>query len=115
MFVGPNGDDANLGSYSYQPNESFDSINVYSIYQSLDNDESLSYTNQPHHSISNLRKKFGVWFARIPRFSDISQPQGRYNKERMRGSKLMIDLMKNQPGVTNSKLVLKELSVDCFY
>ena len=113
VFVGPNGDDVNLGSYSYQPNESFDSINVYSMYQ--DGNEQLSYTDQPHHQISNLRKKFGVWFARIPRFSDISQPQGRYNKERMRGSKLMIDLMKNQPSVTNSKLVLKELSVDCFY
>jgi hypothetical protein len=93
MFVNPNGDDVlNEDAYQYEPNESFDTLDVYSIYQ--DGRSTLNYINQPHHSISNLRKKFGSWFARIPRFN-ASLSTGRYNKERMRGSRLMINLMKN--------------------
>lgn len=98
----------------YQPNESFNRIIARTVYQS--SNEALQFTNQPTHSITNLRKKFGSWFARIPKFPlpNSESVYGRYNKERMRGNYLFFTLEKRNQNI-NDKMVLTELSVDCFY
>lgn len=93
---------------AYQPDEHFDFLTVSNEYQW--GQENLVWTNANGHKNTNLRKKFRLWYARIPRDKTISKSD---HTDRMRNPWLNISLFKNSP--SGNQLRLQELMVDCYY
>ena len=97
----------------YQPDEHFDTLTTSNEYQQGTNN--LVYTNANGHLNTNLRKKFRLWYARIPRNArkDNRAVYNNIHTDRMRNPWLNISLYKNSP--SGNQIRLQELMVDCYY
>lgn len=97
----------------YQPDEHFDTLTTSNEYQQGTNN--LVYTNANGHLNTNLRKKFRLWYARIPRNArnDGRAVYNNIHTDRMRNPWLNISLYKNSP--SGNQIRLQELMVDCYY
>ena len=93
---------------NYISDETFDNISVIDTYQN--NDSDLLFDLTEGQKITTLRKKFMMWYARIPRHKYRMQNK---NYDRMRDKFIKISLNKHQ--TENHKMVLSDIAVDCFY
>lgn len=96
---------------TYLPNETFDMIHASNEYQRSDyfGGDQLVYTNTTNHTNTNLRKKFRLWYARIPRDYNGANK----HRDRMRNPWLLLRLTKTHP--TGNAIRLQELMIDCYY
>lgn len=100
--------DNNNINTNYLSEETFDEINVIDTYQN--SDSILDFNLTPNQRITTLRKKFMMWYAKIPRHKYRMQNK---NYDRMRDKFLKISFVKHQN--SNSKMILGDIAVDCFY
>lgn len=100
--------DNNMINTNYLSNETFDEIHVIDTYQN--NSSILNFNLTPLSKITTLRKKFMMWYARIPRHKYRMQNK---NYDRMRDKFIKISFTKHQ--TENHKMVLGDIVVDCFY
>lgn len=100
--------DNNMINTNYLSNETFDEIHVIDTYQN--NSSILDFNLTPLSKITTLRKKFMMWYARIPRHKYRMQNK---NYDRMRDKFIKISFTKHQ--TENHKMVLGDIAVDCFY
>lgn len=93
----------------YQPNEHFDYLRSWNEYQDSGINSDLVYTNSTNHINTNLRKKFRLWYAKIPR----NYSRTTSHTDRMRNPWLRLQLYKSNPN--GNAIRLQELMVDCFF
>lgn len=93
---------------NYISDETFDNISVIDTYQN--NNSDLLFDLTEGQKITTLRKKFMMWYARIPRHKYRMQNK---NYDRMRDKFIKISFTKHQ--IQDHKMVLSDIAVDCFY